>query len=82
MKNIEFKSLEECIDCYGRENLIAIDVLPQIILYVSKGCQPRFVSENQNKPGKITCWFLKSETAFVYKIWQDSNPKKTSKNGN
>lgn len=76
MKNIGFKSLEECIDCYGRGNLVAIDNLSQIIFYTRNGCQPKYVSENQNKQGKISCWFLKSETLFVYKLWQNSNPKK------
>lgn len=79
MKGISFKSLDEVIECYGRENLIAIDTLPQIIFYTSKGVQPKYVSENQMKQGKISCWFLKSETAFVYKLWQESNPKKENK---
>ncbi len=79
MKNINFKSLEEVIECYGRDNIVAIDTLPQIIFYTSKGVQPKFVAENQTKQGKISCWFLKSETSFVYKLWQDSNPKKTNK---
>ena len=79
MKPLQYKTLDECVECYGRGNLIAIDTLPQIIMYITKGCQPKFVSENQNKPGRITCWFLKSETAYVYKLWQESNPKKVNK---
>jgi len=80
MKKIQFKSLDDCIECYGRENLIAIDTLPQIIFYTANGVQPKYVSENQIKQGKISCWFLKNETAFVYKLWQNSNPKKEQKN--
>ena len=75
-KKIQFRSLDDCIECYGRENLVAIDTLPQIIFYTSKGVQPKFVSENQTKQGKISCWFLKNETSFVYKLWQESNQKK------
>lgn len=74
MNNINFKSLDEVIDCYGRENLIAIDNIKQIIFYTLHGCQPRFVYENETKPGKITTWFLKSETNFVYKQWLDNKP--------
>lgn len=70
MKNMSFKTLEECIECYGRENLIAIDNLSQIIFYTKNGCQPRFIYENETKQGKITCWFLKNETLYVYKLWQ------------
>lgn len=76
MKNINFKSLEECFECYGRGNLVAIDNLSQIIQYTRNGCQPKFVYENETKPGKITCWFLKSETAYVYKKWLDKRPNK------
>lgn len=70
MKVIDFKSLEEAIECYGRENLVAIDNLSQIIFYTKNGCQPKFVFENETKPGKITAWFLKNETNFVYKRWK------------
>lgn len=73
---INFNSLEEAIECYGRENLIPIDNLKQSIFYVKNGCQPRFVWEKENATGRITFWFLKAETSFVYKKWLDSNPKK------
>lgn len=76
MRSIPFKNLDECIECYGRGNLVAIDTLPQIIFYVSHGVQPKYVSENETKQGRISCWFLKQETAYVYKLWQDSYPKK------
>lgn len=74
MKCIQFKTLDECIECYGRENLIAIDTISQIIFYTRNGCQPKFVYENETKPGKITAWFLKSETNFVYKKWMNNKP--------
>lgn len=75
-KSINFESLEEAIDCYGRENLIPIDNLKQAIFYVKHGCQPRFVWEKENNPGKITFWFLKSETAYIYQKWLDTYPHK------
>ena len=76
MKSIKFTSLDEVIECYGRGNIIAIDNIKQIIFYTRHGCQPKFVCENEIKPGKITLWFLKSETNFVYKKWLDSAPLK------
>lgn len=76
MKVIQFKSLDEVFDCYGRENLIAIDYLPQIIFYTSKGVQPKFVTENETKQGRISCWFLKAESSYIYKQWQKYNTKK------
>ncbi len=69
MKTIDFKTLEEVFECYGRENLIAIDNIRQIIFYTKHGCQPKFVWENEVNPGRITAWFLKNETSFVYKKW-------------
>lgn len=69
MKAIKFEALDEAIECYGRENLVAIDCIKQIIFYTSHGCQPKFVFENETKPGKLSAWFLKSETSYVYKKW-------------
>lgn len=76
MNNIKFENLEEAIECYGRENLVAIDNLAQIIFYTRHGCQPKFIFEHELKPGRITAWFLKSETNFVYKKWMENSPKK------
>jgi hypothetical protein len=76
MKSIQFTTLEEVFDCYGRENLIPIDNLSQIIEYTKHGCQPKFIYESEVKPGKLTGWFLRSESAFVYKKWMESHPPK------
>ena len=75
MKNIKFTTLEECIECYGRSNLVAIENLSQIFFYTKYGCQPKFVCENEIKPGRLVCWYLKNETNFVYRKWLDNNPK-------
>lgn len=75
MKTIQFNTLDEAIECYGRENLVAIANLSQMIFYTRHGCQPKFIFENENKPGKITAWFLKSETNYVYKKWTENRPE-------
>lgn len=69
MKLIDFKTLDEVFDCYGRENLVAIDCIKQIIFYTHNGCQPKFVFEKEGASGKLTAWFLKNETNYVYKKW-------------
>jgi len=79
MTNIHFESLEEAIACYGRQNLIAVTNLQQLIFYTKHGCQPKFIFENENKPGKITCWFLKSESEWVYNKWLSDHPKQNEK---
>lgn len=42
----------------------------------SHGCQPKFVCEDETKHGRITAWFLKNETSFIYKKWMNNKPKK------
>lgn len=74
MKNINFETLEEAIDCYGRENLIPIDNIKQQIFYAKNGCQPKFIWEKEGTDGRITCWFLKNETNYVYKKWLNNRP--------
>ena len=32
--------------------------------------------EKEGEPGKLTCWYLKSETNFVYKKWIENRPTK------
>lgn len=76
MKTIQFETLNDAIECYGRDKLIAIDNIKQIIFYTSHGCQPKFVFENEVKPGKISAWFLKDETNYVYKKWMANGAKK------
>ena len=73
MKTIDFDSLEEAIECYGRDNLVPIDNIKQLIFYAKHGCQPRFIWE-------ITGWYLKSETNYVYRKWIESNPNKHENN--
>lgn len=75
-KGIDFASLDEAIDCYGRGNLIPIDSIKQQIFYAKHGCQPKFIWEKESEPGKLTCWYLKAETSWVYNKWLESRPKK------
>jgi hypothetical protein len=75
MNKINFTSLDEVFDCYGRGNVVAIDNIKQIIFYTANGCQPKFVCENETKPGKVAAWFLKPETNYVYKKWLASKPE-------
>ena len=74
--SIDFESLDDAINCYGREYLIPIDNLKQAIFYVKHGCQPRFVWEKENSPGRITFWFLKNETSYIYQKWLTTTPQK------
>lgn len=72
LTNIKFTTLDEVNKCYGKENMVAISCLKQIIFYTSHGCQPKFINENENKPGKIVAWFFRPETNYVYRKWMDN----------
>lgn len=74
MNKIVFKTLEEAFDCYGRENLVPINLIKQQIFYARHGCQPKFIWCKEDEPTKLTCWYLKSETTYVYKKWQENKP--------
>lgn len=81
ISRLKLETLRDAKDCYGEENLIPIDCIGQIIFYTSKGVQPVFTreSEKEDKKGKLACWFLKSETQWVYKKWQESRPASNEK---
>ena len=67
MRIIQFDTLDDAIECYGRENLIAIDCIKQIIFYTSHGCQPKFVFENECKPGRINGILIKSGYPVIHR---------------
>lgn len=63
-------------DCYGEGNVVCVDLLKQIIFYTSHGVQPVYIceSEKAGRQGRIVCWFLKSETQYVYNLWNKNRP--------
>lgn len=75
MGNLKLRTLQEVFEYYGRENLVAIDNLAQIIFYTSHGYQPKYVCENELKKGRMTAWYLKEESKPVYKKWIDSHSR-------
>ena len=79
ISRIKLETLQDAFDCYGKENLVPIDLLKQIIFYTSKGIQPVFTceSEKEERKGQLVCWFLKSETQWVYKKWKENRPTET-----
>lgn len=55
-----------------------IDFLKQLLFYAKCGCQPKFIWEKEGCPGKITGWFLKSETIYAKRKWDETRPDKTA----
>ncbi len=77
MSRLKLTTLQDVLECYGEENLVPIDFLKQIIFYTSKGIQPVFTceSEKPERKGQLVCWFLKSETQWIYQKWKENRPQ-------
>ena len=59
------------------ENIVAITNIKQIFFYISTyNIQPVWVAESENNPGKIVCYFIKSETTKPYRDWIARRPTK------
>lgn len=70
------KTLQDAFECYGKENLVPISFIKQQIFYVKLGVQPVFMWEKEDEPNKIVAWFLKSETHYAKKQWDETRPPK------
>jgi hypothetical protein len=72
-----FKSLEEVEECYGKENLVPVTNLQQIIFYVKMfGLQPKWTDESKENKGRIVCYYLKNESNIAFRKWRDNRPVK------
>lgn len=74
---LKLETIDDVFACYGKDNLVCLDLLKQIIFYTGKGIQPVFVceSEKTGRKGQLVCWFLKSETQWVYEKWKENRPE-------
>lgn len=71
---IKFYSLDEAISVYGKDSLVPISSIKQIIFYTKHGLQPEFVWESEKENGKIVAWFHKKKSELVYRRWQENRP--------
>ncbi len=76
ISRLKLETKQDVFDCYGENNLVPIDLIKQIIFYTSKGVQPVFTCESEKKgrEGQLVCWFLKSETQWIYQKWKENRP--------
>ena len=70
------KTLDDAIECYGRDNIVPITYQKQAIFYVKLGCQPVLVWPKEGDDKVMSYWFLKSETYFAKKKWDATRPSK------
>ena len=70
---IKFKTFSDVEEVYGKENLIKIVNLKQILFYIKNGLQPVFIDEGYK--GKLVAYFHKPSTSMLWRYWLDSQPK-------
>lgn len=57
-----FNSLDEVYECYGKENIVPITQLPQIIFYTSKWrVQPKWIEESEKIMDIYVVSFIKEK---------------------
>jgi hypothetical protein len=83
MVEVRLDTVEEAINYFGRENLVAISFTKQAIFYVKHGCQPVFVYPREDDDHKMVYWFKKTaETASLKKLWDSTQPpQRVKQNG-
>lgn len=69
------KTLDEAKECYGEENLIPITFIKQVIFYSKLGVQPVLCWAKEDDDNRIAYWYLKSETQFAKRKWDETKPK-------
>lgn len=73
VNNIKFKTFQDVEEVYGKENLVKIVNLKQILFYCKNGLQPVFIDEGYQ--GKLVAWFHKPSTSMVWRYWLENDPK-------
>lgn len=72
-----FNSIEEVYECYGKDNIVPITNLRQVIFYTSKkySVQPKWIEESTKTEGHMCFYFHKGETAKCYTAWMENRPQ-------
>jgi len=72
----KFKNFDECSGYLGKDNLVAISYIPQILFYTKNKVQPVYIDERKDSPGKLVCYYLKSdESAEAKRKWDATKEK-------
>lgn len=69
-----FRSLEEVYECYGKENILKIVNIRQILFYAKCKCQPKWIDESEYD-NKLVAYYFKPETDICWKRWKEYDTK-------
>jgi len=70
---IKFKTFDDVEKVYGKENLIKLCNLKQILFYSKMNVQPKWIAEGYK--GKLIGYYFKPETEMAWKYWKENKPK-------
>lgn len=71
MKKQVFDSLDEVYEAFGKDGVIPITFMPQIIFYLSNyNIQPVWTTPSETNKGQVAFYFIKAETKKPYEAWQ------------
>ena len=77
MRKRVFDNLDEIKEAFGKDGIIPITEMKQVIFYISRYLiQPIWVCPSETKPGKMAYYFVKAETKKPYEEWMKNRPKK------
>lgn len=68
---MDIKTPTELKNTYGKENIISLVNIQQILTYADFGVQPKMIfrSEFDNK---IVAYYLQEDTTEVWKMWRNN----------
>lgn len=68
---MDIKTPTELKNTYGKENIISLVNIQQILTYADFGVQPKMIfrSEFDNK---IVAYYLQEDTVEVWKMWRNN----------
>ena len=69
---IKFKSFDDVIKVYGKENIIKLVNIKQIVQYAKMQCQPVWIDEGYN--GKLVAYYYRPETQLAWEYWRTHIP--------
>jgi len=72
---MRFKTLEEAMEFYGKDNVIALLNLRQILSYAAWGVQPIFICESEFDK-KLVAYYYQPDTDEAWSRWRSAKPTK------
>lgn len=69
---IKCKTFEDVVKVYGKENLVKVVNIRQIVTYAKMKCQPVWIDEGYE--GKLVAFFYKPESSLAWEYWKSNKP--------